>query len=206
MFRRRLFVGLAPALVGLAVLDPLPFFRAGSVPGIAAIVVGLAVRAWGAGCAGLHTRSARIEAPRLITGGPYAHVRNPIYCGTICIGLGMAALLGDPLAFVLSAIAFVILYATIVPAEEAFLREQFRAGYDEYCRAVPRLIPRLGPWSGRTRAPFQWRATLGELRIALLLVAIYGAFLFKDHLAQRGRPGSEVARSPAMWQPAASPR
>jgi hypothetical protein len=75
----------------------------------------------------------------------------------------MAALIGDPLAFLLAALAFAILYFSIVPAEESFLEKQFGAEYARYRRAVPRLIPRLKPWSETaSHTPFQWRAARGE--------------------------------------------
>jgi protein-S-isoprenylcysteine O-methyltransferase Ste14 len=177
LFGKRLFIGLAVALIGIALLSPKPFFGPGNrvTQGIAILLVlgGLAIRAWGSGSAGTHTRSATIQAPRLVTGGPFAYVRNPIYTGTMCLGFGMALLIGDPLAFLLAAIAFAILYFSIVPAEEHFLQQQFGAEYSRYCEAVPRLIPRLVPWRGREPAPFQWRAATGELRIGLIVTAIY---------------------------------
>src|SRR4051794_25243619 len=97
LFSKRLFIGLAVALLGLELLTPKPFFAPGhrlvQSCALVLVVLGLALRAWGSGCAGTHTRSATIEAPRLITGGPFAYVRNPIYTGTMCLGFGMALLI-----------------------------------------------------------------------------------------------------------------
>jgi len=186
LFGKRLFIGLAVAVGGLEVLTPKPFFAPGlrlsQSCALLLVAAGLALRAWGSGCAGKHTRSATIEAPRLVTGGPFAHVRNPIYTGTICLGFGMAMLIGDPLAFVLAALAFAILYFSIVPAEEHFLKKQFGADYDRYREAVPRLIPRLTPWSERAQAPFQWRAARGECFIGLIAITIYVALHVQEYL------------------------
>jgi hypothetical protein len=53
------------------------------------------------------------------------------------------ALLSWPLALVLAA-GFAIVYIPVIAGEEQFLRATF-PGFDEYCRQVPRLIPRLTP-------------------------------------------------------------
>src|SRR5882757_6449645 len=129
LFGRRLYVGLAVALVGCELLEPRPLFaaphRGTQLLSLGIIALGIFLRVWASGCAGAHTRDARIRAPRLVTAGPYAHVRNPIYLGTILIGLGMSGLIGDPLAFALTGLALGTLYFTLVPAEEEFLRTQF---------------------------------------------------------------------------------
>jgi protein-S-isoprenylcysteine O-methyltransferase Ste14 len=186
LFGWRLIVGLAVAAVGIEWLAPVPFFapghRLGQSMAILVAVAGLALRAWGSGCAGGHTRTAQIEAPQLVTGGPFAYVRNPIYTGTMCLGFGMAGLIGDPKAYLLAALAFGILYVGIVPAEEEFLSRQFGAAYAKYRAEVPRFLPRLRPWPGRVRPGFQWRAARGELGIALWAAGIYLALLGEEWL------------------------
>jgi protein-S-isoprenylcysteine O-methyltransferase Ste14 len=137
------------------------------------VVLGLALRAWAGGSAGGHTRTRSIEAPRLATAGPYAYVRNPIYLGSIVLGIGMVGLLGDPWMLLLCAAAFTFLYVSIIPAEERFLRGEFGAEYERYCAEVPRLLPRFIPWNGATPAEFNWHAARGEAHIALILIAIY---------------------------------
>ena len=76
--------------------------------------------------------------------GPYAHTRNPLYLGSILIAAGFAvALLSWPVALVL-AVGFSVIYVPVIASEERFLRATF-PGFDDYCRRVPRLIPRLTP-------------------------------------------------------------
>jgi len=190
LFRIRLLVGLSVVFAGLEWISPKPFlggqYRILHVCALLVIAAGLAVRAWGAGSAGIHTRSGDIEAPCLATGGAYAFVRNPIYIGSLCIGLGMSMLISDPRAFLFAAAAFGILYFTIVPAEEAFLSQRFGARYTEYCNAVPRLIPRFTPWHGQTRTRFHWQAIRGECIILLVLILIYAALWFEEYLDKLG--------------------
>ena len=78
----------------------------------------------------------------LTTSGPYAHTRNPLYLGSILMAAGFAlALMSWAFALVL-ALGFVIIYVPVIASEERFLRTTF-PGFDEYCRQVPRLLPRL---------------------------------------------------------------
>jgi protein-S-isoprenylcysteine O-methyltransferase Ste14 len=76
--------------------------------------------------------------------GPYAHVRNPLYVGSILIAAGFAvALMSWPFAAVLAAF-FLLIYVPVIASEEAFLRDTFLE-FEWYCARVPRLIPRIFP-------------------------------------------------------------
>ena len=178
IFSHRLHVGLAVVALGGLVVRPGNIFGNHQVLGVAAsialVVIGLALRAWAGGCAGAHTRNATIEAPRLVTGGPFAHVRNPIYLASIVLGLGMVGLLGDPWMFALYVAVFVFLYTAIVPAEEAFLRRTFPEEFARYCENVPRMLPRFTAWKDAAPVQFARSALIGEVRLGGVLVAIYG--------------------------------
>ncbi|MGB7549806.1 MAG: isoprenylcysteine carboxylmethyltransferase family protein [Terracidiphilus sp.] len=79
--------------------------------------------------------------------GPYAHTRNPLYLGSMLMAAGFAvALLSWPVALVL-ALGFLVIYVPVIAAEERFLRAAFPE-FEEYCRRVPRLIPRITPARG----------------------------------------------------------
>ena len=76
--------------------------------------------------------------------GPYAYTRNPLYLGSMLIAAGFAvALLSWPVALILT-LGFAVIYVPVIASEERFLRATF-PGFDDYCRQVPRLIPRLTP-------------------------------------------------------------
>jgi protein-S-isoprenylcysteine O-methyltransferase Ste14 len=144
--------------------------------GLSLVLAGLVVRVWAAGFAGRHTRSSKIEGSKLATAGPYAHVRNPIYLGSVILGFGMVLLIGDRRLVVPCALTFLALYFGLIPAEEEFLTEKFQDEYREYCRHVPRLVPRLKPWAEAVKTSFDWRAGGGEWRLSLILAVIWGAF------------------------------
>lgn len=178
IFSYRILVGLSAAVIGSFLVRPGHYYGHFDSTvryfSVALVLAGLALRAWGAASAGRHTRTAAIEATDLATGGAYAYVRNPIYLGSMILGLGFVAFLGDPGMLLLYGLTFAVLYIAIIPAEEKFLRQKFPEGYARYSAAVPRLVPRLRPWSGARQRPPDWYAASGELRMALLLVAISG--------------------------------
>lgn len=74
----------------------------------------------------------------LTTTGPYAHTRNPLYVGSILIGIGFA-IAGQSWWVVLAMAAlFFFIYVPVVKSEEQFLRGKF-ANFDDYARSVPRF-------------------------------------------------------------------
>jgi len=88
----------------------------------------------------------------LATTGPYAYTRNPLYLGSMMMAAGFAvALMSWPLALLLAA-GFAIIYIPVIASEEQFLRATF-PGFDEYCRRVPRLIPRPFPRRSEAQLP-----------------------------------------------------
>jgi protein-S-isoprenylcysteine O-methyltransferase Ste14 len=87
---------------------------------------------------------APIDPPKkLVTGGLYRFVRNPMYVGGLLVLFGQAlffrssSLLLYALAWWLAVHLFIVLY------EEPHLRAVFGADYENYRTAVPRWIPRL---------------------------------------------------------------
>jgi protein-S-isoprenylcysteine O-methyltransferase Ste14 len=105
---------------------------------LALVLPGLWLRAYASG----YVKKNR----ELTVTGPYAHTRNPLYLGSMLMAAGFAvALLSWPVALALAA-GFAVIYVPVIASEERFLRTAF-AGFDDYCRRVPRLIPRLTPAS-----------------------------------------------------------
>ena len=113
--------------------------------GVPVAFLGLALRAWAAG---------HLEKNQQLTmSGPYAHVRNPLYVGTLTAAAGFAIASREwPLA-VLFAAAFILIYLPVVELEEQHLRGLFQY-FPEYAAKVPKLLPRFTPAnSGKV---FRW--------------------------------------------------
>lgn len=76
----------------------------------------------------------------LITYGPYALSRNPIYLGGIVVLFGVA-LYGGTLPFFLAVLAqYLLIERIFIPFEEEKMARQFGERYDEYRRNVRRWI------------------------------------------------------------------
>jgi protein-S-isoprenylcysteine O-methyltransferase Ste14 len=127
------FLTAAVYLFELARRTPQPAAVAWS---LALVLPGLWLRAYAAG----YVKKNR----ELTVTGPYAHTRNPLYLGSMLMAAGFAlALLSWPVALLL-AVGFGVIYVPVIASEERFLRATF-PGFDDYCRQVPRIIPRLTP-------------------------------------------------------------
>jgi protein-S-isoprenylcysteine O-methyltransferase Ste14 len=120
--------------------------------GLPLAFAGELIRCWAVGYSGVTTRGSEVEAPKLVTAGPYAYVRNPLYVGNFLTAAGFAIAftgrntLAQRLALVTGSLALMAgVYVTIVPHEEAFLRGEFGEAFDRYCERVPRVVPQLEP-------------------------------------------------------------
>jgi len=84
---------------------------------------------------------------RLVVRGPYRFVRNPMISGVILVLAGEAMVLASR-PHGLWALTFFAINAIYIPLfEEPFLRQRFGDDYEEYCRHVPRMLPRATPWT-----------------------------------------------------------
>jgi len=138
-----------PAVVLAAAGKPSAFSIAAGLP---LAFAGETVRMWAVGYSGVTTRGDTVTAPALVTAGPYAYVRNPLYTGNFLTAAGFAiAFTGRNSAPVRVALvagslaAMAGIYAVIIPHEERYLRETFGPAFDDYAARVPRLVPALEP-------------------------------------------------------------
>ena len=104
---------------------------------LALVLPGLWLRAYASG----YVKKNR----ELTITGPYAYTRNPLYLGSMLIAAGFAVALLSWLVALVLAVGFAIIYIPVIASEERFLRTTF-PGFDDYCRSVPRIIPRLTPF------------------------------------------------------------
>jgi protein-S-isoprenylcysteine O-methyltransferase Ste14 len=91
------------------------------------------------------------DPPRhLVIRGPYRYVRNPMISGVVFVLFGEALVLLSGPHFQWALIFLVINFIYIPLFEEQQLKERFGEAYIEYSRHVPRLVPRLRPWTHPT--------------------------------------------------------
>jgi protein-S-isoprenylcysteine O-methyltransferase Ste14 len=95
---------------------------------------------------GIGTPAPVAPTQRLVVGGAYRYVRNPMYLAVASLIVGQALLLGQAM-LLLYASAFGVAVAVFVRGyEEATLASRFGEQYDAYSSEVPRWRPRLRPW------------------------------------------------------------
>jgi protein-S-isoprenylcysteine O-methyltransferase Ste14 len=113
--------------------------------GIASVVAGGCLRIWAASYLGAWSGQQRLNIPALITRGPYAYIRHPLYIANCIIGFGIIFLLDAfPVIPFFIALAF-LQHITVIPAEEALLKEKLGGEFELYRYLVPRYIPTVMP-------------------------------------------------------------
>jgi protein-S-isoprenylcysteine O-methyltransferase Ste14 len=126
------------------------------VVGFAVVFVGELIRFWGVSIVGAETRTTgTVGGTYLITTGPFAYVRNPLYLGNILIyvGVGVMSLALFPWITIAALAWFYLQYYLIVTREEEYLAERFGETYAEYRRRVRRFLPRLMPYESGSPPP-----------------------------------------------------
>jgi protein-S-isoprenylcysteine O-methyltransferase Ste14 len=118
-----------------------------AVPSVLGFAVALRC-IWDFGWTGHGTPAPMAPPQRLVVVGFYRYVRNPMYVGFFVGWLSLWVVFGrasqSALTVALVAVVGVALFVRLY--EEPTLRMKFGADYDEYCRNVPRWIPRMRAW------------------------------------------------------------
>jgi protein-S-isoprenylcysteine O-methyltransferase Ste14 len=190
-YRNRLF----PLIFLLAALTLRPSIMFGSpladrllaASGMLIVLFGELVRLLTIGFEYIHRggKEGRVYAGRLVQGGVFGLVRNPMYIGNVLIAVGMTMFLRSPLGYVILIPLFLFLYQALIAAEEAYLLDRFGSDYENYCANVNRFAPCLDripqAFSGMR---FDWRRSLRKdlgtvvgLTMGLILIPIWRSYL-----------------------------
>jgi protein-S-isoprenylcysteine O-methyltransferase Ste14 len=84
------------------------------------------------------------EHTDLVTGGPFALVRNPIFTAMITTGVGMVLMVPNPLSLAATALLIVSIELQVRGVEEPHLLNLHGAAYRDYAARVGRFLPGLG--------------------------------------------------------------
>ncbi len=120
-------------------------------PTLLSIIVGFIValsgeliRIWAVSFAGSETRTTSgVGGTFLVTQGPYAIVRNPLYIGNILlyVGIGIMSMALFPYLQIFALLFFTFQYYCIILAEEDFLSNKFSDTFSQYRKSVKRFLP-----------------------------------------------------------------
>ena len=176
---------------------PLPFaaailfLRVGQAPpslhllvsGVLLTVSGEMLRLWGVHHIGVISRTRSDRLGPLISTGPFAIVRNPLYVGNILLWVGFALTARLPWLAPLVVILLGLEYHAIVRWEEQLLEARLGDSYRAYARRVNRWLPTrvfrkdlsaapavAAPGAVAIR-PYSWRETLFSERGTLIAIA-----------------------------------
>lgn len=124
-----------------------PDLRGAGAAGWLLIAAGIALyfacAFWGFAVRGKGTPLPLDPPKKLVAEGPYRVVRNPMYWGVGSIVLGEAAIFHSIVLAELAVVLAVSVIAFVQLVEEPQLRRKFGEEYEEYCRRVPRWLPRV---------------------------------------------------------------
>ncbi len=113
---RRIRVPLSFAFAAFYIWRAHPSWASLSVGALVALL-GIIVRALASG----HVEKNR----ELTTTGPYAYVRNPLYLGSVVIGIGFAIAARDIWVVLILVVFFFAVYVPVIRGEENYLRSRF---------------------------------------------------------------------------------
>jgi protein-S-isoprenylcysteine O-methyltransferase Ste14 len=105
----------------------------------AAVTLSCAINFIGRG----HGTPAPFDPPRkLVAAGAYNYCRNPMYIGFFLLMGGLGLCWQSPAVLVLNLLAVLGAHILVTTYEEPHLRKIFGSSYLDYCKRVPRWIPK----------------------------------------------------------------
>ncbi len=141
-WRIKLSIGLVLILIAFDVLArdlrPRNLLDEGdgrAMGGLGLILLGLAIRSWAAGT--LHKMKA------LTTGGPYRHMRNPLYFGSFLMMVGFSLIIWDLFTTLALLVPMMLVYRVLISREERVLAVLYPDAWPAYAASTPRFIPYL---------------------------------------------------------------
>lgn len=183
-------------LFRLRSLTPIPFVFLlvyFSRPTLISILVGIPflcfgewLRLWTVGYAGSTTRARDLGTARnLVTTGPYAYVRNPLYLGNLLLSLGVCLIANVHSMTALLIVGYFAQYLPIIASEEAYLRKFCGSAYESYFAAVPRFLPQIRRYANPSSHDFSIaRAFKSEKRTLTAIIAVIGLIVGRSVWSQ----------------------
>lgn len=185
LFGRRTWLPI-PIAIAILLLAPAEVPPRVLWSGVGLVTAGETLRLWAVGHIGAVSRTRSDRLGPLVSGGPFALVRNPLYLGNMALWVGFAV--SAHLVWLVPVIALLLAaqYHAIVRWEERLLESRLGERYRIYAARVPRWIPRpaaAGDSDVSSDATFTWRETFFSERGTLIAIGLGYALLYlKRHV------------------------
>jgi protein-S-isoprenylcysteine O-methyltransferase Ste14 len=130
---------------------------------VAALLVAFAaaLRTWAAAwLASDVVHDQKLHADRLVADGPYRRLRNPLYLGTLLLGVGFG-MLASRSGWLFITLALGVEIQRLIRREESALLAAQGDTYRAYHASVPSLVPALFPRLPSSGRSPQWRQAFG---------------------------------------------
>jgi len=186
LFRRRTSIPLPLALALLLIpggneAGTSALFAAGA----AIVGAGEWLRLWAVRHIGVISRTRSDRLGPLVSTGPFAFVRNPLYLGNIALWIGFAISAHLVWLVPIFVVVLSLEYHAIVRWEEELLQSRRQDEYRTYAARVPRWIPSVinsqRPIVDSQQSTNSWRDTFFSERGTLIAIAIGFLLLWIKH-------------------------
>ncbi|MEI7483846.1 MAG: isoprenylcysteine carboxylmethyltransferase family protein [Ignavibacteriota bacterium] len=141
LFKYRSYTPLPFVFLMILFMNPTPMTM---ITGFLILLIGESIRIWSVSYAGSETRTTSgVGGSNLVTQGPYAIIRNPLYWGNIMMyaGIGVMSNALFPILTIVAVLYFTFQYYLIIFNEEGYLRITYKDNFETYCSHVNRFFP-----------------------------------------------------------------
>ena len=145
--------------------------------GLPVVILGELIRVWSAGYLS--------KLSSLVTAGPFALCRNPLYVGSFLISVGYFFMCNRLDAWIAGVALFWLFHGGAVIYEERLLRDAFGDDFAGYCKVVPRFLPRLRSLKGHGAFSMKQFMLNNEYRGVMataVLSAFFGLIAYRPQL------------------------
>ena len=159
--------------------------------GFMIMVCGEIIRIWAVSYAGSETRTTGgVGGSMLVTQGPYAVIRNPLYAGNVIIytGVGIMSMALFPWLQIIAFLYFIFQYYCIIINEEEYLEKAFPETFPVYKKYVNRIIPSFNKVPDEIKSDIKFdlkrgfdseKRTLTSFLLVVILILIFYFFRIK---------------------------
>ena len=129
----------------------------------------------------------KIYAEGLVTGGVFAHSRNPLYLGNLLVLFGLAFIANSCVVYGIAIPFFLFSYMALISAEEEFLLKKFGGTYRDYCKVVNRFWPCWDGFRDTVRdIKFNWKRVVNKEHgsffawtVSAVLIHVWSQFYYQ---------------------------